>query len=141
MTNRDEITRLSQLIQIGYRIYRGEIAVPPPPPAPPKPPLKGCFANVYLEGLKREIEENYSTPPGAHEYLISQIRKGSIKGFSKDDCAAALRILDSFLRDALFIESRYGDCPEAVNELKALYPGLPGNLYSDLIGYYGYINR
>jgi hypothetical protein len=50
-------------------------------------------------------------------------------------------VLDAFLETALFMESRHGCSPEAVEALEAEVPGLPGWLYSDVIGFYGYVNR
>ncbi len=137
----EETRRLAQLIQIGYRIYRGEIAIPSPPPAPPAPPIRGFSEAAYREGMKREIEEKFSSRAGTLQYLIARDRDGSLASFSERDCASAVRILDELLSTALFVESSSGDGPEAVKELESQVPGLPRSLYDSILGYYAYINR
>ena len=137
----EENRRLAPLVEIAYHVYQGIISFPQAPPAPPKPPIEGCSEAEYRKGLEREIEERFSSPPGALDYLLAKVREGSLKGFSEADCSSALSILDALLQEALFVESSYGDSSEAISELKARFPGWNGRIYSDLIGYYGWVNR
>ena len=133
--------RLAPLVEVGYDIYRGVIALPPAPPAPPKPPIQGCSEAAYREGLEREIEEKFSAPEGSLEYLVARVKDGSLAGFTEQDCADALGILDQLLEKALYVESSHGDGPEAERLLEAEVPGLPKALYASLLGFYAYINR
>lgn len=139
--NAETNERLGPLVKIAYRIYRGEINVEAPQTADPKPPISGWSEEAYREGLEREIEEKYSSPPGALSYLTAHVRDGSLSPFTEQDCATALGILDAFLREALFIESSLGDGRDAAAKLEAEVPGLPKALYADVLGYYAYINR
>jgi hypothetical protein len=136
-----ENARLARLVEIGYRIYRGEITVPDQPAPVAKDPIKGWSEEAYREGLQREIEESFSASPGTLEYLISQVGREPLSGFTERDCVAAVEILDAFLGTALFVESASGDGPQAVKELQAEVPGLPGHLYASVLGYYAYMNR
>ena len=133
--------RLTPLVEIGYRIYRGEIGLPAPPPRPPEPPIAGRSEKAYREGLRREIEESYSSREGTLDYLVARTRDGSLAAFSETDCRAAVELLDALLVAGLLVESRHGDGPDAVRELRAEVPGLSSFLYADLLGYYAYINR
>jgi hypothetical protein len=73
--------------------------------------------------------------------LADRVRDGSLPAFNEDDCRAAVETLDALLVSALFIQSRYGDGPDADKALRSDVPGLSAYLYSDLLGYYAYINR
>lgn len=141
MASIEETRRLTHLVKIGYRIYRGTLAIPAPPPKPPAEPIKGFSEVAYVEGLKREIEEDYSSPDGTLQYLISKVRDGSLPAFSESDCVTAVEILDELLTTALFVQSRLGDGPKAIQELESQVPGLPRFLYGDILGYYSYINH
>lgn len=141
MADAEERRRLSPLVVIGYRIYRGEIAVPAPAAARDRAPVRGCSLEAYRQGLEHEIEGSFSSRPGTLEHLVSAVRSGALTGFTEDDCSTAVGVLDSLLREALFVESSLGDGADAVAELEREVPGLPPSLYADLIGYYGYVNR
>jgi hypothetical protein len=141
LTDRAENRRLAPLVETAYNVYRGILAVPGVSADRKQDPLPGSPREIYVEGLRREIEDSYSTRPGTVDLLLDKVRDGTLAGFSEEDCLAAVQVLDAFLEAALFIESRHGDSPEAVEALQEELPGLPGWLYSDVIGLYGYINR
>ena len=136
-----ENRRLSPLFEIGYRIYRGGIAVPEVSVPAPEEPLQGWSEEAYRRGLEREIAESFSARPGTLEYLVACVHDGSLTGFNEEDCAAAVRLLDTFLRCALFVQSNKGDGRDAESELRSDVPGLPVHLYSDVLGYCAYVNH
>ncbi len=153
-TASEENRRLAPLVMAAYGIYRGTVAIPPEcveearreaaaaaPPAGDRAPAPPGSEQAYVEGLQQEIRERYSLPPGGYETLRARVRDGALGDFTEEDCRAAVRLLDTLLVEALFIESRHGDTPEAVAKLEASIPGLPPRLYRDLLGYYAYINR
>ena len=149
-----ENARLAPLVMAAYGIYRGTVPIPPvcaeearrtaaaeAPPAGDRAPSPPGSEQAYVEGLQQEIRERYSLPPGGYETLLARVRDGAFGDFTEEDCRAAVRLLDTLLVEALFMESSHGDTPEAVAKLEAIVPGLPGRLYRDLLGFYAYINR
>ena len=141
MTVAEDNTRIAHLVTIAYRAYRGEIPLPTPPQRKPKPPIQGFSEAAYREGLSREIEENHSSREGTLEYLQQHVRDGSLAPFTEADCLKAVNVLDSLLSEALFTESSFGDGPDAIKDLESKVPGLPKGIYSDILGYYAYVNR
>ncbi len=138
------IARLVPLVRFAYAIQRGTVPLPERTERalPPTVPVcKGSAADIYVDGLKREIKENYSFPEAGWEVLKERALDGSLGPYTVADCHEAITILNAFLIEGLFLESRHGDCPQAVDELAKAFPGLPRSMCEEYIGLLGYVNR
>lgn len=141
-----EIERLVPLVKFAYAIYCGtEIELPKPPPTAPLPgaPRRGeaMSEEFYRASVQQDIDEKYSFPLAGFSYMREKVRSGQFGSFSDEDCESAIVLLDVLLGACLEIESAMGEGPEAIKELKDRVPGLPAELYADVMGRIAYWNR
>ena len=139
-------SRLEPLVRAAVNLQRsGRLKSDPSPPVEIKVEKSeaGCSFSFkdYEAAVKKDIHDNYSIPGETANAMVDALKAEKLGDYPDKDYARAIELANGILVEGLYIESSHGDCPEAVKELQSRFPGISKNLCSDIIGWYGYINR
>ena len=139
-------SRLEPLVMAAINLQRsGQFKPEPSPPVEIKLEKSEAGCRIpyedYAAAVNKDIHDNYSIPEETANAMAEALKAAKLGDYSDQDYAKAVELANGLLVEGLYIESSHGDCPEAVKELQSKFPGISKSLCSDIIGWYGYINR
>ena len=129
---------MAPLVRIAWDYHRGE-----PPAKPAENPFKngGLTEENYRKAVEQTISAQYAASAGTKTSMLADQRDGLWEGFSESDVRSALGIFDALLGQSLLAESATGGGPQAIARVAAAVPGLPADLYAEVMSWVEYKNH